>query len=387
NLIDTQASALIGPNASIHLSGNGDVSLVADNSTTVSAEALPSGAGASGGKVGVGASVAMNIVANRTSAAFENGSGLSGAGDVSLAATGTYANSATANAGSAGGISITPSLALSLITSTTTAQLGSGAALATSGSVMLSAVQQSNTTTKSSGEAAGASAAVGAAMSLALIDDVVIATTARNIVAGGNVGFMAMGASFSELVATASAVGAAPKEDPEDGGAESGDAESPDVNEQVTAKAAAATDRQKKAGVGSEEQQAASAAQKDDKEGRSAETSEGGVSVAAAIAINVQGASVTAGVPDGVSITLGGALIISAAGNTDGKLDANGSAVGGKDVPESKIGIGAAVSVNHISAQTVARLGAASHSLGSLKLEANSRDIAAFRADPSSDAG
>lgn len=374
NLIDTQASAVIGSDSLVYLAGNGSVALIADSATEVSGEALPSGDGASGDSVGVGASVAMNIVANRTVAEIGDNAAVTGAGDVSLAAASAHSNSATANAGSAGGISITPALALSLINNTTTAQLGSGPALVASGSVTLLAIQQSTTKTLSSGEAAGGTAAIGAALSLAIIDDIVIATTARNITAGGAVGFSAMGASFSELTAKASATGAAA-----DKGSE--DSDEPDVNAQVTAKAGAGTDKQKKAGVGSAKQQDASAAQKNDEAGRSAETSEGGVSVAAAIAINVQGANVTAGVPDGVAITSGGALTITAVGNTDGKLDANGSAVGGEDTEESKVGIGAAVAVNHISALTVARLGAAAHSLGGLTVEALSLDIAAFRDD------
>ncbi|WP_170314740.1 leukotoxin LktA family filamentous adhesin [Aquibium carbonis] len=378
NIVDTQASATLTGGAQVNL-GGGSLSLTAANATDVSGEALPSGDGATGGTVGVGASVALNIVANRAVTEVADDAAISAAEDVTLDATGVFSVSGEASAGSAGGISITPSLALSLINNTTTARLGTGSTLLASGAVSLTAIQQSSITTKASGKAAGANVAIGAAIAIAIIDDVVLATTARSVDADGDVTFVAMGASFSELTAEASAVGAAA----EDEG--SGEGEGGDVNSQVTGKIGSATEKQEASGVGSDDQRQATSEQAADEDGRSAETSEGGVSVAAAVAVNVQGAKVTAGVPDGVAITSGGSLTIRAAGNTEGKLTADGSAVGEDESAQSAVGIGAAVAVNKVSALTVARLGAASHDLNGLTIEATSLDIAAFVADPTSD--
>jgi hypothetical protein len=381
NIIDTQASATLSGNAQVNL-GGGSLSLSVTNNTEVSGEALPSGDGATGGTVGIGASVALNIVANRAIAEVADGASIDQVEDVTLDASGDFSVSGEASAGSAGGISITPSLALSLINNTTTARLGTGSTLVADGSVVVTAIQQSSATTKASGKAAGADVAIGAAVAIAIIDDVVLSTTARSIDADDDVTFVAMGASLSELTAEASAVGAEAEE--EDAGTGGGGG---DVNSQVTGKIGSATQKQESSGIGSTKQRQATSGQAADKEGRSAETSEGGVSVAAAIVVNVQGASVTAGVPDGVAITSGGSLTIRAAGNTDGQLTADGSAVGEDEEAQSSVGIGAAVAVNKVSALTVARLGAASHDLLGLTIEATSLDIAAFVADPASDAG
>ncbi len=380
NIIDTQASATLTGVAQVNL-GGGSLSLTAANNTEVSGEALPSGDGATGGTVGIGASVSINIVANRAISEVADGASIDDVEDVTLDASGIFSASAEASAGSAGGISITPALALSLINNTTTARLGTGATLVSGGAVSLTAIQQSSITTRASGKAAGANVAIGAALAIAVIDDVVLSTTGRSVNAGGDVTFVAMGASLSELTAEASAVGAAEEE--EDGGA-GGES---DVNSQVTGQIDSAADRQESAGVGSDEQRQTTSDQAADEEGRSAETSEGGVSVAAAIVVNVQGAKVTAGVPDTVAITSGGTLSIRAAGNTEGQLTADGSAVGEDEEAQSSVGIGAAVAVNKVSVQTVARLGAASHDLGGLTVEATSLDIAAFVDDPSSEDG
>src|SRR5690606_29830297 len=90
NLIDTESSAQIGSGANVTVTGGGSVSLAADNRTSTTAKALPTGGGATGGKVGIGASVALNIVANRSVAEIADTAVLTGADDVSLAANGVF---------------------------------------------------------------------------------------------------------------------------------------------------------------------------------------------------------------------------------------------------------------------------------------------------------
>src|SRR5690606_37360974 len=172
NLIDTESSARIAGGASVAVNGGGAVSLSADNRTGITATALPTEAGVTGGKVGVGVSAAINIVANRAIAELADGATLTGTGARTLSANGLFTAEAEAKAGSAGGVSITPALGLNLVSNATTARLGSGAALS-AGSVSLTAVQQSTVTTKASAKAAGESVAVGAALALALVNDTV----------------------------------------------------------------------------------------------------------------------------------------------------------------------------------------------------------------------
>jgi len=302
NLIDTQSIARLGGSSVVTISGGGAVSLTSDNATESTAKALPTSTGATGGTVGVGAGIAMNIVANRSYADVANGGTLTGADDLTLSASATHVATTEAEAGSSGGISVTPALALSLINNTTTARLGTGATQSVTGLVSVSAAQHSTITTEASGEAAGSKAAIGAALALALVDDRVLATTDRNVTTTtGAVSFSAAGASLSTLKAEASAVGAAPAED---AGSAS---DSGDVDTTVTSSLTSGSNKQKDADVGDDEQRSATDTAVNDEDSRSAETSEGKVSVAAAVGINVQTSSVRATIPDDVVISAGGA--------------------------------------------------------------------------------
>ena len=383
NLIDTGSVARISGPAVVTVSGDGAVSLASNNETDITANALPSDGGATGDNVGVGASVAMNILANRSVAEVADGGTLTGVGDLTLSAKAVHSAETKAEAGSSGGISLTPALGLSMINNTTMARLGTGGTQVASGAIVVSAAQRSTITTDASGEAAGSKAAVGAALALALVDDRVMATSDRNIDADGAVTFTAAGASLSTLTATASAVGAASEEDGGSGGG--------DVDTTATSELTGASDKQKSAGVGDADQQAATETAANDEEGRSASTSEGKVSVAAAVGINVQTSSVTASIPDGIEVSAGGILKLGAVNNTDGQITATGDAVGeadddGETPPPSKVGIGAAVAVNVVKTRNDAILGDATHNVGGLDISATKLDVAALMADPNSTA-
>lgn len=382
NLIDTQSVARVA-GASVVTVAGGAVALSSDNATTSTASALPKDDGAGGATVGVGAGIAMNIVANRSSADVANGGTVTGAGALTLSALATHVATTKAEAGSAGGVSIMPALALSLINNTTMARLGAGGTQTVAGAVSVSAAQHSTVTTEASGKAAGSKAAIGAAVALALVDDRALATTARSVTASGAVSFRAAGASLSSLKAEASAVGAA-----DDAGAAPGGG---DIDTTTTSTLTKGSEKQKASGVGDADQQAATDTAAADEDGRSASTSEGKVSVAAAVSINVQTSSVTAAVPDGVVISAGGVLTLAAINNTDGKIEAVGDAVGKADAegvtpPASQVGIGAAVAVNVVKTRNDAVLGNAAHGAGGLSVSATKRDVAAFMADPSSTA-
>ncbi|OJX15880.1 MAG: hypothetical protein BGO82_13335 [Devosia sp. 67-54] len=383
NLVDTESVAGIGGNGAVTLSGAAaDASIEAADITETSAKATPS-APASGDKAGIGASAALNIVANRSTAELAKDATLTGARNVTLSAEGEFTAEAEAEAGAEGGISLTPALGLSLINNSTTAQLGTGGTLVATGKVDLSAIQQADTTTKASGKAVGSKAAIGAALALAIVNDQVVATTNRSITTTGtgNVDFLAMGASFSSLEAEASATGG--EESKDDGSAPADDQ---DVDGKVDAQFTDAEGKQTKGGVGDSTQKDKTASDVGDKDGRSASTSEGKVSVAAAVGVNVQTASVSATVPDTRVITAGGTLTLGTAANTDGSVTANGSAVGEDGAAQSKVGIGVGVAVNKIAASNIAQLGAAAHTLGGLRIEATKTDIAAKLANPTSTA-
>lgn len=380
NLVDTQSLASIAGDAIVTLTG-GDLTLASDNQTNTTATAVPDETGAAGGKVGVGASVALNIIANRSTATLGDDAVLTGAGDITLSATSVHEVTTTAEAGSEGGISITPVVALSMINNTTTAELGSLAAGVTAtGNITISASQQATTTTAAKGQAAGGTAAIGAALALSLVNDTVTATSRRDITTAGDVTLAAAGASLGTLTSEASASGG--KAADEDGDAESG--EDATVDEIVDNRLSSARDQQSDAGVGDSEQQGDTVAAAADE--HSAETEEGKVTVAAAVAVNIQNATVTANVPNAINISSPtGALKILSASNTDGLVTSNASAVG-EEGAQAQIGIGAAVSVNVVHVRNDATLGAATHNVGSLEISARKLDVAALAADAASTA-
>ena len=369
NLIDTQSTARIADGATVAVTGAGAVTLSADNRTNTTAEAKPTGGGASGGTVGLGASVGLNIIANRSVAELGDGANLTGAGDVALSASATHEITTTAEAGSSGGVSLTPVLALSLTNNTTTARLGTGGVLSTTGAVSVAAAQSATTTTTAKAEAAGSKAAIGVSLALALIDDQVLSTTDRDVTTAGaasTVTFSAIGASSSTLGAVASAAGATEGDDADAAPGSTGES----VDKTTTTELTSASDKQGKANVGDANQRAATSTEAGNESGRSAKTSEGKVSAAAAVAVNVQKTTVTAVTLDGVNITAGGALNVASANNTNGSATSDGSAVKGDDGGQSAVGIGVAVSVNAIKATNTATLGQGTHRAAGVNITA-----------------
>jgi ubiquinone biosynthesis protein UbiJ len=354
NIADTSSQALIKTGASVNANG-GDVVLSADDRTSTTGKALPAdGGGASGGKVGIGASVAVNVVANRSTAEIQDSAALNNPGNVTLQANGVFDMLTQTEAGSQGGVSITPSVAISLANNSTTAQIGSGAALTLTGDLLVQADQTSTTSTIAKGSSQGAKAAIGAAVAVALVDDEVTATTARSITANGsgNVSFLAHGASASSASATASAVGgntddSAGTTDPATGK----EKEDASVDDKVSKQADFGKKEQTDNNVGDAKQKSDTSSADADKP--SASSSEGKISVAAAVSVNLQTSSATATVPDNGSITAAGTLKLSSSNNTDGTALTDGSAVGST----TTVGIGAGISINLVKSANEASIG------------------------------
>lgn len=356
---DTAAALRAGANVQI-VPGNGLVQLQAQQAVAGSASSTPSADGASGDKVGIGASVALNVVSNRTRAELADGSVLNGAGDLKLLADGASDIVTEAEAGSKGGISITPSAAIAVVNNTTAARLGTGGVLTLSGDLLLQAKQVSKLDTRAEGSSEGAKAAVGAAVAVALVDDRVSADTARELVANGTAGagkgqvtFSASGVSASAVAAKASAVGGSSDDeagatDPATGQPK----EDASVDQKVGKQMGAGTRVKKNNNVGDTAEQNDTEAEAQD-DSASASTSEGKISVAAAVAVNRQRSSVTARVPDSGKVDAAGLLTLSASNQSDAAARSDGSAVGST----AAVGIGAGVSVNLLKSQNEASVG------------------------------
>ena len=368
NLIDTESLATISATAPVAITG-GAVTITAQDDSVSTVMAVPDTAGATG-DVGVGASVATNIVGNRTIARVADNTAITTPGSLTLSVLSAREITTTAQAGSSGGISVTPALALSLVNNTTSAQIGENAtAQESTGNISILAAQHATETTTASGIAAGSKAAIGAAIAIALVNDTTSATTYRDLDADHNITLRSWGASLNTLEATASASGAEAADS-------SGDApagQDRDVDTTVTSNLTHASDQQTTAGVGDDDQQQASADGASDESSRTASTSEGKVTVAAAVGVNVQKSTVSAGVPDGRDIKAGGALSVTTSNNTTGSVTTDGTAAG--DAPAA-VGIGAAVAINLIHTKNDATLGNGTVTAGSVELTALKLDVA-----------
>ena len=387
NVLDHESTAALRSGANVQIQpGNGAVQLQAQQSVAGSASSTPSADGASGDKLGIGASVALNVVSNRTRAELADGTVLGGAGDLKLIADGASDIVTEAEAGSKGGISITPSAAIAVVNNTTAARIGAGGVLTLSGDLLLDAKQVSTLDTHAEGSSEGAKAAVGAAVAVALVDDRVSADTARELVANGSAGagkgqvsFTASGVSASAVAAKASAVGGSSEEDAGATDPATGQPkEDASVDQKVGKQMGAGTRVKKNNNVGdTAEQNDTEAAAQDDS--ASASTSEGKLSVAAAVAVNRQRSSVSARVPDSGKVEAAGLLTLSASNQSDGAARSDGSAVGST----AAVGIGAGVSVNLLKSQNEASVGEqAVVKAGGLTLQATMNDRLGDGSDP-----
>ena len=123
---NSATASIQGPGTAVE-AGGGPVSLTATNTSASTADAEPVNEGAtSSGSLGVGASVALNIVPNTTSATIEDGATLTGASDLTLAATGNHTVTTTAVNGAAAkdGTGIGISAAIAIVNNATTATIG-----------------------------------------------------------------------------------------------------------------------------------------------------------------------------------------------------------------------------------------------------------------------
>ncbi len=370
NLVPVNRSrALIGSGSTITLTSS-DVSLSAVNQSEHIATAQPtSDGGASGSDVGVGASVALNLApANDAIAELADGATVSGAHDFSLTATSQHTFTTTAQAGaeSSDGTAVSAAVAITLAQNTTTARLGTGASLTLSGSLNATATHTAGATTTATGEAAGADVAVGAVLALNLVTDTTTATTDRALSAAGDVTFSAHASAATSASATASAKGTEKDKEQNQSGNST-------ANDQVA--------DQKSFGEGK--------AGTSTTDAPSAETSDGAVSVGAALALNLAFNNAKAMIPANGNVIAGGLLTLSVSNQTDASATADGQATG----KATTTGVGVAVALNWVETTNEASIGANSTiSAGGLSQEAVMTDVSGdttqtFKAEATSGAG
>jgi hypothetical protein len=206
NMVDDRTEALIKGTAAVNANnyavtvGAGTAS-TPGNRTATTAKATSSAAG----NVGIGASVALNILdTNNTYAMIEDGAVLTNAAALSVTAYGDHTITTTTEAGSAGGsVAISPSVAIAIADNNTTARIGTSGTVLNAASVNVSAAHKSAVTTLSDGSAAG-DVGVGVSIAINDVNDIVTAEAARTIWASGVVTITA--SSLASASATAKAV-------------------------------------------------------------------------------------------------------------------------------------------------------------------------------------
>ena len=363
--------------------GSGDVSIAASSDSSTATSALPAeapadssgGSGVSGvSSVGIGASVAVAVIDDTTTASLTGA--LTGGDDLSISASTVHGASTTAKTGAAGGdVGIVPSVAITLSNITTHAFVDASAtALSLGGAFSASADQSASALSSAAGDAQGADAAVGVALGLTIANHFAEAWTDRDISATGDVSITTTQSSDSAGDASASAAGA--PEDSSPSGTPA-DSSTSGVTQQVNGQRGFA-DQLSLDNGGSGDGGA--------EETPNAETEEGGVSVAAAVGINIAKTISRASLGDGVAIaTTGGAFTLSTKADTDAAAGADGSAV----TPESgdaSIGVGVAVNYARVINAAVIPSTATITSVGAT-ISATMNSQHEFAANASSGAG
>ncbi|MEN6411423.1 MAG: leukotoxin LktA family filamentous adhesin [Veillonellales bacterium] len=344
--------------------GNITLQAVNDSDSTVTVSG-----GSSGGSVGIGASAAMNIVKqNSAQAQIINDADITNANNISVQASGVHTLDTEATAGAAGGIAVSPVVALTAGDNSAEASIGTGSIL-TAGSLNVDATNSDTITTAATGSTDSSKAAVGAALAINVVNDTATATTDRDITTSGAVTLNAQNVDNITANATASASGGKAAKD--DGTAESGQQ---NVDEMVSSQTSFGQTKQGKK-------------QSEQKSATSASTSEGKLSAAAAVGVNVTDSETTAKTKAGHTITTGGKLTVKSAQNASDTVKADGSAVESAD-----LGIGAAAAINTATINNLATLEKGTYNVTGLDVEAaaynnGTSNRSLFDADATSGAG
>ncbi|MCP5009491.1 MAG: hypothetical protein GY942_05895, partial [Aestuariibacter sp.] len=266
----------------------------------------------------------------------EDNSVLTGAHDLHLSATSDNSVNTIAKAGGKAGtgVGVGGALATSLANNETRTTLGSGSDQSFGGDFSAKANHVGSTTTFADGSAGGDSAAIGVALGLNIVNDNTLSTSKRNITAAGDISFIAHAAAASSAGAKASATGAKDEGDnPDDQG----------VDKKIGAERKLANDKAIETGTTGTDGVS---------DTPKAETSEGGVSVAAAIGVNIASSTALAEIPAGRTVSSEGILTLSSSNNSDATAKANGMATGA-----GAANVGAAVAINLVSAKNQALVG------------------------------
>ncbi len=317
NVTVFEHKAYLDDGATLTLNGSPNVTFTASAIMTHATHALPSAAGNSDpSKVGVGASVAVTYEEDTTTAYIGNAATLTGANNLSLTADARLETDTEAKAGSKGGTAITPVVAITIVANDTSATLGSGGLLTIGGAFSASASLANNVATTAEGDTLSGSTGVGISIAVSVINDTALATTGRDLTTvAGAAAFLSRVVSGSQSTARASVAGGE-----EDDGSGTQAVDNKTGGEQNFGSKTASDQTTKANPSGTTKGTKGAAAP-------SAGTSSGKISVAGAVAVNIEQASSKAFIGTGRVINAAGVLTVQSSANVDGTAVADGSAV------------------------------------------------------------
>ncbi|NBZ86771.1 LEPR-XLL domain-containing protein [Stagnihabitans tardus] len=324
---------------SIESQGQVTISATGRTQDTATARAKTSGSGAEARTVGVGAAIAINILDDDVLAEVAEGAGLGALQGLSMTANGTHSGFATASAGTAGSVAVSPAVALNVVSNQTASNLLAGADLVTLGAAELMTTHSGAYFTTADAAAGGANVGVGAAVAVNIVTDAAQAILARNLTAGGAVTVQ----SVSRIGSSATAKGGAKGNSGDAGNADQQANQAVNNNGAILSEAGAQTLPKAEDAVqtGSDTAQGAT--------GRSA----GAVGVGAGVAVNIVTTESRAEIRDGLTVRSGTDLGVKSTLEIDAGAHAEGTALS----LQNKAGIGAAVALNVVTASNLALVG------------------------------
>ena len=276
NVVIEDHEAYLDQNAKLTLTGSTNTTFEAHSNISDIDKALPSDKGGTASGVGIGASVAVNYGQDTTQALIQNGATLTGANNLSLTALSAHTMQTIATGGGEGGTQITPIIAISVADDDNAASLGSGSLLTIGGILLATSTLTNVVSTNASGDTKSDKTGVGISIALNIINDHSTSTTGRDITSGGAMSFLSTTVSGSESTATASVVGG------------SGDDSSGQSTDSQTNAAKGLGDSQASTQDSKATGKASKAKGSEGASSPSQSTSDGSISVAGAIAVNLE---------------------------------------------------------------------------------------------------
>ncbi|MES1247222.1 MAG: hypothetical protein ABUS54_06080, partial [Actinomycetota bacterium] len=366
NVVTTTAgSSVLTAPAAVELNGN-DLTITAKSNQTNSAIA-DAKQSTDGNTVGIGASFALNVINDTTSASLPDDVALTGTKNLTLTADATDATTTTANGGASAGtgsLALSAQVAITLSNVTTSASIGSGSTpYVVSGGVTAHATQTASTATTAKGSTSGGTAGIGLSLALLIANHLVDSQLSRSLQAAGAVSFTADGSSSNDTEATASSAGAKEKAS-NDPNTDNGDGSSkPDVNSKADSNLSLANNTSSSHANG---KTSGSTSTPDAKSGENGGTK---VTVAAAAAIAIVTAKALSTFADNLTLTNPtGATSFNTTEDADSTAKANGSATKAQTA-----NIGAAVAINLVTIWNKATIGDSNLNVGGLTLSATMR--------------